>query len=432
LKLFLSILTLLLCISAALADTVNVKTAGAVGDGIVNDGPAIQAAINNNPDGTTFYFPAGTYALNSLMITGRNGLTFQGDGASSLVLLNGVSSRIATFNQVANITIQDMAFNSKNVTQYGGVNFYNSTHTLIQRTSFFDSNPRPIGNQDRYSYVFGVGSVPHEDIQILDNTITYLQLEVDFARHVQIRRNTVTRGVKTTCIGAFTLHPTAAIIEDYEVTDNTTVDCYGSHIAFHIDPAGTNGGSIQRIHIAGNTMRWTAVSSLGIDMGMTNVTVASTGNVLKDWLVENNLFFVKPGLTTTNAGFIRLLGRYDRGVEILHPIVRQNVGFGIPAWTSGIGSNSTVDAEIYGNMMVGMYVSYAIDTAKHAAVHDNIAGPTNIAFQSSASRGYNIINQNTLSTTPALKVLNITSPWTDDQYIAPVVWDAYKRALIGP
>lgn len=58
----------------------NVKFYGAVGDGIVDDRAAIQAAIDD--DGSDVVFPPGTYNVDGpLNVTGAKEDTWTGDGA---------------------------------------------------------------------------------------------------------------------------------------------------------------------------------------------------------------------------------------------------------------------------------------------------------------------------------------------------------------
>jgi len=47
------------------ATVVNVKSAGATGDGTTNDTTAIQAAIDSSSNGDTIFFPAGTYIISA-------------------------------------------------------------------------------------------------------------------------------------------------------------------------------------------------------------------------------------------------------------------------------------------------------------------------------------------------------------------------------
>jgi hypothetical protein len=101
-KLILSILTIVIAstLNSAMAAWVNVTNFGAVGDGVTDDTPAIQNAINSLTNGGTVYIPAGTYVLGgdnqgilggsqggacALTVT-NPGVIFRGDGASTILL----------------------------------------------------------------------------------------------------------------------------------------------------------------------------------------------------------------------------------------------------------------------------------------------------------------------------------------------------------
>ena len=66
------------------AVTVDITDVGAVGDGVTNDGPAIQAAINAaNPSVLTMiYFPTGRYAINQTIFINKNNIVLKGAGPS--------------------------------------------------------------------------------------------------------------------------------------------------------------------------------------------------------------------------------------------------------------------------------------------------------------------------------------------------------------
>jgi hypothetical protein len=75
----------------------NVKNHGAVGDGVTNDQPAIQALINSLEGSTshgTIYFPRGTYKLNSALFPTR-ALRYTGDQGATLLT---TASDIFNFN----------------------------------------------------------------------------------------------------------------------------------------------------------------------------------------------------------------------------------------------------------------------------------------------------------------------------------------------
>lgn len=77
------------------SDWINVKTAGeikAMGDGRQDDTPAIQAALNRMQEGTTIYFPPGTYKITKTLVIppGRFlGCTLIGHGRTTHLVWDG-------------------------------------------------------------------------------------------------------------------------------------------------------------------------------------------------------------------------------------------------------------------------------------------------------------------------------------------------------
>ena len=107
---------------------------GLVGDGVTDDGPAIQRAINSIPNGGTVLIPEGTFRITTgvlitkgvrLLGAGRynfNGYTTSasqvGSGATLIRVSNGVTA--FSFNKGTNVTafgcsIEEMSFASSNI-----------------------------------------------------------------------------------------------------------------------------------------------------------------------------------------------------------------------------------------------------------------------------------------------------------------------------
>lgn len=99
---------------------VNVKEFGALGNGVTDDGVAIQTAINSLPRGGVVYFPAGTYLIdqpNGLLFSVPN-LVLQGSsrGASQLVAGGAcrnalLQSQAAPVVHAGHIEIRDLTLN---------------------------------------------------------------------------------------------------------------------------------------------------------------------------------------------------------------------------------------------------------------------------------------------------------------------------------
>ncbi len=123
------------CTSSNGPKSINVKNFGAKGDGISDDAPAIQAAIDKAGNGSTIYIPAGTYMLGtsagspSNLTNGKplqtalwlkaGGVTIKGDGTSStLKLMAGKKMRILSITGDG-ATVDSLLFDG-NKTQRNG------------------------------------------------------------------------------------------------------------------------------------------------------------------------------------------------------------------------------------------------------------------------------------------------------------------------
>jgi hypothetical protein len=113
-------------VQAKLQESISVKDFGAVGDGVTNDRPTIQLALNALPaTGGVLYIPAGTYLLDSTQLTclGKSNISVVGDGmgASILYAASGTTVSILSFGDYTsastvlnNFRIADLSFKGSN------------------------------------------------------------------------------------------------------------------------------------------------------------------------------------------------------------------------------------------------------------------------------------------------------------------------------
>jgi len=295
-------LFLVVCMATpSVAAVIDVTTYGALPNDSVDDSLAIQKAIDAAPDDSTIYFPRGIYLLAGVQINNRSGLTLAGDGSTLTILKrHGTYPKIVESIGSTNILVTKLGFDVNGITSYGGFSFYNAKRITITKTHFFDSNKQPVGGYDRYSWVFGRGSVPSEDILISDNLIEDLQVEIDFGLRVRIEGNTVVRPVNTAGIGVFTINDNA-LAQDYTIQKNTIVDPVVSAggIAVHLDPPSSSYSTMKTFRILDNYVVYTQYISgnhaSAIRLGTGDNSQATRGNVFDDIAIQNNVVYKDPG-----------------------------------------------------------------------------------------------------------------------------------------
>ena len=128
--------------------SLNVLDYGAVGDGVANDTAAIQAAVTAAA-GSSVYFPAGTYLINSAIILPSNILIY-GAGDASIIKSNtlavvspypGQNQFVA--NAKTNFKIQNLKFDNSAITVFSGgircVYIFGCSYYAVQNCTFVTS-----------------------------------------------------------------------------------------------------------------------------------------------------------------------------------------------------------------------------------------------------------------------------------------------------
>ncbi|HEY5541631.1 MAG TPA: right-handed parallel beta-helix repeat-containing protein [Candidatus Binatia bacterium] len=271
---------------------INVRDFGAKGDGRSDDTKPIQAAIDAAAQDATIKFPAGDYSVANLVVKNRNGLSFEGEGRSSVIRQRAGAERIGTFDGSSDIVITRLGFDANGIASYGGLVFYAMNRVRIEGTWFWDGAPTAVQGTDRYSIVFGKGGAPSQNIRIINNVIDDLQLEVNHSKKVVLDRNVVTRAVKTAGIGVFTVGDNA-IAEDYQITNNTVIDPVGAGISVGIDPPTDSDCLFRRIAIVGNQVIRTKTAGYGVRIGTPDNSKQTRGNRFENIEIKNNRFHIE-------------------------------------------------------------------------------------------------------------------------------------------
>ena len=398
--------------------TVNVKAFGAKGDGVADDTRAIQAAIDHAKAGEKIYFPPGIYDVSNFVVKNRSGLSFTGDGRQSMIRQKSGAARMATIEASSDIAITNLAFDANGIVSYGGVVFYAVKGVRIENNIFIDRAAKPIGSTDRYSFVFGRGSVPSQDVKILNNMIEDLQLEVDHAQRVLIDRNTVKRAIATAGIGIFTVGD-KAIAEDYQITNNTILDPPGAGLSVGLDPSTDSHCIFRRITMAGNQIVRSRTAGYGIRVGTPDNSKKSAGNVFENIEINNNRILLESGapaqlqqiffntsasaaisfdrVTVTN-NIIESAGPQNRGYAIdLRRVQNSRIADNsVKGVTNGISLGGDILAnELRNNTVTASNVAYAItgSLGKNKAASNRILGNPKERWSLSTSNPTDSIDQ---------------------------------------
>jgi Pectate lyase superfamily protein len=350
---------LLLCVATtSSAAIIDVTRWGAIPNDSRDDSAAIQRAINAAPDGSTIYFPKGTYLLSNVTIDHRSGLTLTGDG-STLTLLkhHGYYLPIFISTGSTDMLITKLGFDTNGVRAFGGFNFYNSKRITITKNHFFDSNPQPAYGRDRYSWVFCRGTVLHEDIVITDNLIEDLQLEVDFSIRARIEGNTIVRPVTAGGIGIYSVADNG-FARQYTIQKNTIVDAVVSigAIVVGLDPPTDSASTMKTFRILDNHIVYTKYvsddHSNAIRLGTGDRTQATVGNVFDDIVIQNNVIYKDPS------------SPYD----FFHPVI-----FGNSSPTANFRFDNTQISNntIYYNNRFGQRIIYITEKGANYLEKDN-------------------------------------------------------------
>jgi hypothetical protein len=387
------------------ANTVSVRDFGARGDGVSDDTKAIQSAIYKAPQGAIIKFPKGTYLVSELSIKNRTGLSFVGEGKTSVIKQMPGAPRIATFRSAKNIVISQLQFDANGITSYGGVMFYDSEQIRIEDNWYIDSAPKPLGRTDRFAFVFGKGGAVSRDVQIRGNNIEDLQLEVDHARGVVIDGNTVTRAVRSAGIGIFTVGDNA-VAEDFQISNNKIVDPVGTGIVVVIDPATSRNCIFRRISVTGNEVIRKATSGYGIRIGTIDNSKATTGNVFEDIEIKNNKVVIEAGAPPAES-MIFANSSPPAGITFKRVTVTGNEvvnnGSASDKWAidlrriqHSVVSENTVKGVVNGISLTGDLLGNE--------VHTNSVDASQTAFQVGASMGKNRGYGNRLLNAPRVKL----------------------------
>jgi hypothetical protein len=334
----------------------NVKSYGAVGDGVTDDSAAIQACVNAN---CSVFFPSGTYKVVTPIIIPANKLLY-GEGACSTILYTGTvvsqgaffvkSSSASTY--VDNITVQDLRFLGQ-VATLGFSEFihliaFNGVRNCLIQRCFVEGfrgdgiifGSGDIGGEERHNinctvqdcFIDGINKDNRNGISVIDG------------QGITLQNNYFTRVSRSNMPGAIDIEPDAAtfhIIRDISILNNRFFDIGGGvgcvsvylpGVTYTTAPYGFNitGNFIEDLD--GSFGSAGIFFSINVTGGVTELTaslgVRITDNVLRpvdgrgivvfnasDIVIENN---------TIIGGKTSLIGYTPTDYNVLYCTVKNN------------------------------------------------------------------------------------------------------------
>ena len=378
---------------------INMADAGATGNGDLSS--VVKKIIDNAPDGTTFFFPGGTYRMNSLDIANRSNLTFRGAGRDKTTILwNGTgSSYIMRFTNIHGMTWENIAVNNKGISAFGGIQHYSVHDVTYRNCRFYDDAPIGVTKKDRYSLVFGGAGIgtQHTNIVIENNLIENLQLSVDHTRGAIIRGNTSTGACCTAGIGSWA-NGDNSVHENFLVENNTInnpIRASAGAITFRLDSPRLNFASFRNITIRNNVINMTTISRPGITFG--GPIGAVKGDVFDGITIENNKinYTTRTGLAD-DEGAIYLF-TLDNMWPYTKTVIKGNVITAAnPIGGIGIAARRLVESRVEGNRIFNFSsgIDISQDGTKNTVVTGNkVEGASWAAYRlNTVGTGNSVVN----------------------------------------
>ena len=168
----------------------NVLDYGALGDNSNDDTTSIRDALSalTTAGGGTLYFPPGTYLIATLIaISNETGINMTGAYPASQIRRSGSINKIISFDDCADISIQNLVFDANNVETFGGISFVACQRVYVRNNRYYDSDATASDNTDDYSWTMSRCT----DVWIEGNLIEDLQLEPANSSRVHILNNTI-------------------------------------------------------------------------------------------------------------------------------------------------------------------------------------------------------------------------------------------------
>ena len=258
------------------------------------------------PDGSTIFFPPGTYLTGQLNVDDRTNLTVRGVGRGSILKRRpGEAGNTAPtlYFEVGNsgIIVRDMAMDLNNCLSFcGGIKFGHVPRFQILNNYVFDSNVNLTNTDDKFGIII-IGGAATDPVSglIAGNVLEDVQMEVDNSSGLTIAHNVVRRPRSTAGIGVFSQSGVfEKTLHDVLIADNLIEDALVSAgaIVVDLDPASRDDYHYRNIRIERNQIVFSAglvttQDPNGIFVGTPSTITSSTNTSFENFIVRDNLVY---------------------------------------------------------------------------------------------------------------------------------------------
>ena len=391
--------------------TVNVLDFGAVGDGIANDAPAIQAALNT---GKAVYIPQGQYLISTpLRVQTSNQLVFGVGPLSSLVTATNIETMYSN-TPVFGVIIRDINFDNTVSEGSGGPTQFqlhfgvDAAGCIVQDCSF---NTALTGNVVRTTHHAGIwieGGNLHNILDCVLNQAHILMGGTDSTiRGGFIYSFTFEYAIKIVSQGDVVVDAVRGIlggpsqgciwIPNASYMNKITGNYFGGTYSYMNTGRGVTANLPQMLQVIGNTFHI-------LDQICVYITTATSGNIITDntfWGTDpkqndptnlipgypdvriESVAYQSTGTIVANNVFNRFLGPIEDGM----PGIGKSYAIVFDGAFSGSG-NIIADNSITGPRY---FTAPIVDTSVNDVVTNNVGAPFKLPFNLTDASGASLV-----------------------------------------
>jgi len=412
-------------VSSSLPTTINVKSLGVVGDGVTDDLPAINAAINtvSAVGGGTLYFPAGTYLSASGSIKPASNTFLQGAGIDSTIISNNVPTfpddqTISIYgtmtgantgwpgsNTIYSINAPTMGSNTVTTTVASNAsNFPNGTIIFISGDLHGTSFWYPGWHTTVLSSNPGTGVITlSETLPFGGNQITTVQKILSLKQNITIRDMTIVAG-KASAIGCFVAKN--ILVENVKVIPGIFGVAFGPSVALGV----CRNSMFRNCRLeqgVGPIDVFVASDTYVEGCHLTNGTIVVDGGSFDCGVINN---YIKDPMQSGLGANAITLASYDARCKVIGNSIT-----GVPANVQGINIPGTPVSGEGSHIIMGNTITTVDTSTTFGITCNNISNNTIVGnYINNAGFGIALASSATNNLIDSNMIINTTTPYFID------------------